>query len=160
MLAFQPIGTALFQGRQPPELKASLETARDFLIRHHGRLDVPWSRINQLHRSRRMAALTGGPDVLRAVNSVADEPTGTLRAIAGDSLVILVEWDREGRQRVETISPYGAATGRPESPHHADQMALFAAGQTKLVPMEVALRHATLVRRYRPGEAHPAPAPR
>jgi acyl-homoserine lactone acylase PvdQ len=158
MLAFQPVGTALFQGHKPPGLKASVEAARDFLIRHHGRLDVPWRTINQLHRGGRLVSLTGGPDVLRAVNSVADEPTGTLRAIVGDSLVIRVEWDRQGRQRVETVSPYGAATGRPLSPHHTDQMDLFAAGRMKDVPMDLAAREAALTKRYRPG-AEPVTRP-
>ncbi len=150
MLAFQPIGNALFQGRRPPELKDSLVAARDFLMRHHGRLDVPWATVNRLHRAGRHIALSGGPDVLRAASSVPDEATGTLRAVAGDSLVILVEWDREGRQTIRTVSPYGAATGRPESPHHMDQMELFAAGALKEVPATRAARAAALVRRYRP----------
>ncbi|MFN7177354.1 MAG: penicillin acylase family protein, partial [Thermaurantiacus sp.] len=117
MLAFQPVGAALFQGRQPPELRDSVIAARDFLMRHHGRLDVPWAEINRLHRNGQHRAMTGGPDVLRAMSSVVDDATGTLRGIVGDSLVIFVEWDSEGRQTVETVSPYGAATGRPESPH-------------------------------------------
>lgn len=152
MLTLQPVGAAVFQGRTPPSLKDSLAAARDFLMRHHGRLDVPWSTLNQLHRGDKRVSLTGGPDVLRAVNSVADEPTGTLRAIVGDSLVILVEWDKDGRQRVETVSPYGAATGRPTSPHYADQMELFAAERTKPVPMDLAARRETWVRHYRPGQ--------
>ncbi|MEE4154232.1 MAG: penicillin acylase family protein [Erythrobacter sp.] len=152
LLTFQPIGAAIFQGQTPPTLRASLEAARDFLMRHHGRLDVEWSKLNQLHRGEKRVPLAGGPDVLRAVSSVIDEPTGTLRAIVGDGLVILVEWDEDGRQRVETVSPYGAATGRPGSPHHDDQMEMFAAGLTKRVPMDLAERNAMLVRQYRPGE--------
>jgi penicillin amidase/acyl-homoserine-lactone acylase len=151
MLAFQPIGAALFQGRKPPELKATIEAARDFLLRHHGRLDVPWREINRLHRGGRALPVSGGPDVLRAMSSVPDEATGTLKGIVGDSLVILVEWDRDGRQTIWTVSPYGAATGRPESPHHTDQMEMFVAGALKTVPPTRAAREPWLVRRYRPG---------
>lgn len=150
MLAFQPIGNALFQGRQPPGLKASLEAARDFLLRHHGRLDVPWREINRLHRNGRSRPMTGGPDVLRAMSSVPDEATGTLTGIVGDSLVIRVEWDREGRQTIETVSPYGAATGRPQSPHHTDQMEMFTAGELKEVPPSWQARQPWLTRVYRP----------
>lgn len=150
MLAFQPIGNALFQGRQPPPLRDTLAAARDFLMRHHGRLDVPWSRINRLHRNGQHLSVSGGPDVLRAMSSVPDDTTGTLRGIVGDSLVILVEWDAAGRQTVETVSPYGAATGRPDSPHHMDQMEMFVAGRMKVVPMDVAERRAALMRSYRP----------
>ncbi|WP_448585930.1 penicillin acylase family protein [Thermaurantiacus sp.] len=156
MLAFQPIGAALFQGNRPPALKASLEAARDFLLRHHGRLDVPWSEVNRLHRNGRSLPMTGGPDVLRAMSSVPDERTGTLRGIVGDSLVIRVEWDRAGRQTIETVSPYGAATGWPSSPHHMDQMELFVRGELKAVPPTRAERAGTLLRCYRPGGA-PAP---
>jgi penicillin amidase/acyl-homoserine-lactone acylase len=149
MLAMQPIGTALHLGQQPPELQATFAEATAFLLKHHGRLDPPWSAVNRLHRGDVTMALTGGPDVLRAVNSVPDPRTGTLRAITGDGLVILVEWDRAGRQTVSTVSPYGAS-GDPASPHYRDQMAMFVAGDLKPVPMERAAREAGLVRRYRP----------
>ncbi|MFQ3664726.1 MAG: penicillin acylase family protein [Sphingomonadaceae bacterium] len=152
MLTFQPIGAALFQRQTPPDLRTSFEAAIATLRTHHGALAVPWSQVNRLHRSGVDRPQLGGPDVLRAASSALDPATGTLRTVVGDGLIILVEWDRDGRQTVSTLSPFGAS-GRPESPHHTDQMDRFVSGrldQMRTVPMDRAAREAGLVRRYRP----------
>jgi penicillin amidase/acyl-homoserine-lactone acylase len=146
ILTMQPIGTALQLGQKPPELKDTLDAAILFLKRHHGRLDVPWSQVNQLQRDGVRKPMTGGPDVLRAASSEMDEKTGTLKTIVGDGLVIMAEWDRSGRQTVRSISPFGAS-GRPGTPHRTDQMEMFVAGKLKPVAMTFG---EGLVRRYRP----------
>lgn len=154
MLTFQPIGTALFQRQTPPELRASFDAAIATLKTHHGALAVPWSQVNRLHRAGVDRPQLGGPDVLRAANSALDPATGRLRTIVGDGLIILVEWDRNGRQTVSTLSPFGAS-GRAASPHHTDQIDRFVSGrldQMRTVPMDRAERDAGLVRRYRPQE--------
>lgn len=145
----QPVGTALQLGQKPPELKDAMDAAIAFLRRHHGRLDVPWKDINQLQRDGVRRSMTGGPDVLRAASSEVDEKTGTLKTIVGDGLIMLVEWDRQGRQTVSSISPFGAS-GRAGDPHRTDQMEMFVAGRLKPVPMTFG---EGLVRRYRPQDA-------
>lgn len=149
MLAMQPVGTALQLGQKPPELKDAMDVAIAFLRRHHGRLDVPWKDVNQLQRDGVRRAMTGGPDVLRAASSEVDGKTGTLKTIVGDGLIMLVEWDRQGRQTVSSISPFGAS-GRAGDPHRTDQMDMFVAGRLKPVPMTFG---EGLVRRYRPQDA-------
>lgn len=146
ILTMQPIGAALQLGQKPPELKDAMDAAVAFLRRHHGRLDVPWSQVNQLQRDGVRRPLTGGPDVLRAASSEPDEKTGTLKTIVGDGLVIMAEWDKRGRQMVRSISPFGAS-GRPGDPHRTDQMDLFVAGKLKPVAMTWG---EGLARRYRP----------
>jgi penicillin amidase/acyl-homoserine-lactone acylase len=155
MLTFQPIGTAMFQGIEPPALRESFDAAIATLRKHHGGIAVPWAQVNRLHRSGVDRPQLGGPDVLRAANSSLDPETGTLRTIVGDGLIILIEWDANGRQTVSMISPFGAS-GRKESPHHTDQIDRFASGkldQLRIVPMDRAAREASLVKRYRPQSA-------
>ena len=94
----------------------------------------------------------GGPDVLRALEDFELED-GTYSVNSGDSLVIFVEWDREGRQTVESIHQFGSATQDPRSPHYADQVPLFLAEQTKTVPMDRAQLAPQVERDYRPGES-------
>lgn len=146
ILAMQPLGSALQLGQKLPELKDTTDDAIAFLMKHHGRLDVPWSQINQLQRDDIRRPMTGGPDVLRAASSEFDDATGTLKTMVGDGLVIAVEWDAEGEQTVHSISPFGAS-GKPGSPHRTDQMEMFVTGKLKPVPMTFG---EGIVRRYRP----------
>ncbi len=149
ILTMQPIGTAMFQKQKPPELKDSMDAAIAFLMKHHGRLDIPWTSLNQLQRDGVLRPMSGGPDVLRAANSVVDPVTGTLKPIVGDGLVMLVEWDQAGRQTVSSVSPFGAS-GHKGDPHRTDQMDLFVAGKLKPVPMEKGARAVSLEKSYRP----------
>ena len=77
--------------------------------------------------------MDGGGDTLRAATDWDADPDGRLSIKHGDSFVMLVEWDKAGQVRSESIQPYGAATTRPSSPHYADQAPLFAAKRMKPV---------------------------
>ena len=95
--------------------------------------------------------LGGGPDVLHAIYAdLADD--GHQHGTAGDSYVMLVAWDSEGKVTSYSIHQYGSATSRPASPHYADQPPLFARRELKPVWMDEAeiLNH--LEHSYRPGE--------
>jgi acyl-homoserine-lactone acylase len=154
ILTATPVVVAQLQGRQPPSVQGSYRAALRTLLRHHGRLDVPWGEVNRFRRGKLDLPANGGPDVLRALESFELERDGTYTVRSGDSLVMFVEWDRAGRQHIESIHQFGSATLDASSPHYADQVPLFLNEQTKTVPMdEVALR-AELEREYRPGDPH------
>jgi penicillin amidase/acyl-homoserine-lactone acylase len=126
------------------------ETAQA-LEKRFGRMDVPWSEVNRLRRGTVDLGLGGGPDLLRAVygDRTAD---GRVRGTAGDSLVIVAEWDRQGRVRSKSIHQFGSATRDARSPHYADQAELFAGCGWKPVWLDEADVRAHLEREYRPGE--------
>ena len=138
----------------PDELLRRLERAARDLQQTFGRLDVPMGEVVRLRRGRVDLPLGGGPDTLRAIYTRRDED-GRRRAIAGDSYVLLVEWDREGRVSSRSIQPYGSATLDARSPHYADQAELFARYELKPVYLDEADIRAHLEREYRPGGSGP-----
>jgi penicillin amidase/acyl-homoserine-lactone acylase len=133
-------------------VQGSYRAALGTLLRHHGRLGVPWGEVNRFRRGALDLPANGGPDVLRALEDFELERDGTYAVNSGDSLVMFVEWDREGRQTIETIHQFGSATLDERSPHYADQAPLFLAEQTKPVPPDEAALRTQLERDYRPGE--------
>jgi len=124
------------------------ETAAELQSRF-GRLDPPWQEVNRLRRGSVDLGLGGAPDVLRAVYG---RPAGDGRLVgtAGDSYILLVEWDREGRVSSRSINPYGTAVRDARSAHYADQAPLFVAGRLKPVWMDEAQIRAHLEREYAP----------
>ena len=128
-----------------------LRAAAQFLEGHFGRLDVPWSEVNRLRHGAADIGLGGGPDLLRAVYG---ERTGDgrVRGVAGDSYVLIAEWDRAGRVRSKSIHQFGSATKDEHSPHYADQAPLFAKCGWKPVWLDESDVRAHLEREYRPGE--------
>ena len=137
----QPVGT-LFE---------RLRVAAQSLKSRFGRLDVPWSEVNRLQRGTLDIGVDGGPDLLRAVYTDKTSD-GRRRGIAGDSYVLIAEWDRAGRVRSKSIHQFGSATKDARSPHFADQAPLFARCGFKPVWLDEADIRAHLEREYRPGE--------
>ena len=132
-------------------LVEGLELAVDFLQEHYGRIDVFWSELNRLRRGDVDLGLSGAPDILHAVYGDLTED-GRLRGIAGDSYVLLVTWDEDGRLHAQSIHQFGSAATVPHSPHYADQAPLFAARQLKPVWYNEADIRAHLEREYPPGK--------
>lgn len=113
-------------------------------------LEVPWGEMNRLRRGPVDLPLGGAPDVLNAVYATRD-PDGRLRGIAGDSYLLLVEWDAQGRVHSRSLHQYGSATLDESSPHYADQARLFAERRLKPVWMDEVEIRAHLERAYVPG---------
>jgi penicillin amidase/acyl-homoserine-lactone acylase len=132
-------------------VQGSYRAALRTLLRYHGRIGVPWGLVNRFRRGELDLPANGGPDVLRALEDFELED-GVYAVNSGDSLVMFVEWDREGRETIETIHQYGSATLDPQSPHYADQVPRFLQERTKTVPMNEAALNAQAERVYRPGE--------
>jgi len=95
--------------------------------------------------------MLGGSDALRATTMWdAEQADGKARVRHGDSYIMLMRWDKDGKVQSESIQPYGSATTRPASPHYTDQMKLFVAGGYKPVHFEWAAAVKNAKRRYRP----------
>jgi penicillin amidase/acyl-homoserine-lactone acylase len=142
------------------ETFALLKSNAEALKAAHGRIDVPWSDVNRLRRGDVNVGVGGGPDILHAVygfrvrNGQLEglDENGEVYGRAGDCLVLLATWDKDGNVHSRSIHQYGSATSRPESPHYADQVPLFVKRETKPVWMDEEDIRANLEREYRPGE--------
>ncbi len=135
-----------------PDVRESLVTAASALQRAYGRLDPTWGEVNRLIRGDVNLPVAGGPDALRAIysNNELDE-NGQLTAFAGDTLIIVAEWQPDGTLRSRWIHQFGSATLDETSPHYADQAPLFAAETLTDVPWEEDAVRAESTRIYRPG---------
>ena len=94
--------------------------------------------------------MDGGPDVLRAAALWDEAPDGRLAVRHGDSFIMFIAWDRQGRVSSQSIQPFGAATTRPDSPHYADQAPLFVRHRMKPVWFDPAQLKGHVERVYRP----------
>lgn len=139
-------------GTQGTAPQAALEEAAATLRQSFGRADPVWGEVNRLRRGAADLALDGAPDTLRAVygKPAAD---GRLAAVAGDTYILFVSWDKAGRLSSESIHQFGSATERPASRHYADQAPLFAAMRTKPVWFTEEQLAGHVLEDYRPGQA-------
>lgn len=135
---------------QEPNARAILREAMDHLSTHFGSLDPPLGDVLRLRRGEVDLPLDGGNDTLRASTLWDVDPDGRYRVRHGDSFLMFVRWDRDGRVRSRAIQPFGAATTRSDSPHYADQAPLFVRHQVRRVLFEPAELMATRPRIYRP----------
>ena len=116
---------ALWQDTAPKPAVETLTSAVDYLTKSFGTIDPPLGDLVRLrHGSVDLPVPRGGPDAVRAINAEPD-PDGKMRATVGDSLILLMEWDKDGMVHSWASSPYGAAPTRPDSPHFTDQSKPF-----------------------------------
>jgi acyl-homoserine-lactone acylase len=133
--------------RTPPDPREELAKAVAHLTNHFGRIDPQLGDVLRLRQGSVDLPMLGGGDTLRAATTWDEQPDGRLSVNHGDSFIMLIEWDKQGKLRSESIQPFGAATTRPGSPHFADQAALFAREQFKPVHFDRADARAHAVRR-------------
>lgn len=139
-----------YRGEPMPDAADALREATGFLTEHHGRLDPPYPSLLRVVRGKVDLPVTGGPDAVRAVYWHRDEATGRLIGYTGDSYIMMVEWDRDGRPSSRSVHQFGAASTRPGSPHYADQAPLFVRQQYKPVWFDEAALRPHVAREYRP----------
>ncbi|TPG13751.1 acylase [Sphingomonas oligophenolica] len=138
--------------QRQPELDPHDELAKAaaYLKEHFGRIDVPLGTVLRLRHGKVDLPMDGGPEVLRAASLWDEAPDGRLVVKHGDSFIMFMAWDRQGRVSSRSIQPYGAATTRPDSPHYADQAPLFVKHQLKPVWFYPADLKQHVERVYRP----------
>lgn len=150
LLSMEP----LRQNRDPDQASSVIEAAfRDAveqLTRHHRRVDIPYGEISRMRRGDKDFPIAGGPDTLRAVYGAPLDGDGKLVNHKGDSFIMLVEWDRNGRVYSEAVHQYGSATLDEKSRHFNDQLDLFMARQLRPVWFDRAQLEQHISRRYRP----------
>ena len=118
-----------------------------------GRIDPEWGEVNRLQRGDVDLPVSGGPDILRAIYALDNPKDGALKAIAGDTYILYVDWPQDGAPVIQTIHQFGAATLDESSPHYADQAPLFAAEKLRTPPMTLEAVLAEATADYRPGES-------
>ncbi len=142
-------------GETVVEPLAGLRKAMDTLQTRFGRLDPTWGEVNRIRRGTVDMGIDGARDTYRSVwgNLGAD---GRLTAVAGDTFIMFVTWDKQGRLNSESVHQFGSATLDAQSPHYADQTPMFVAMQTKPVLFTEAQRHGKMHEDYAPGQRYPA----
>ena len=139
-----------YRGDPLPDARIALADDVAFLMAHAHRLDPPLGDMLRIVRGTTDVPILGGPEALRAVYSAKDDARGARIADHGDSFIMLVEWDKAGGVRSESISPFGAAIERPGSRHYSDQSAMFATEKFKPVWFDDAALAGHVERDYRP----------
>jgi len=160
VLTALPMADDLEAGRMPNPHGPLLAAIRS-LKTHFGRIDPTWGQVNRIIRGKVDLAIDGGPDTYRAVYGEAQKD-GRLKAMAGDTFIMFVTWDRAGALSSESIHQFGSATLDPHSRHYADQTPLFVAMKTKPVLFTEAELAGHIEEDYAPGErgvTPPRPAP-
>lgn len=112
----------------------ALRKAAKHMKKHFGSLRVPLGDVQKHVRGDREIGVGGAPDVLAAM-MCKPYKDGKLKTAVGDSYIILVDFDKEGKPAIETINAYGAST-RPDSPHYDDQMELWTNQKTKTMTLD------------------------
>ena len=136
---------------QTPDVRPALVAAIHTLKTHFGRIDPTWGQVNRIVRGRVDLPIDGGPDTFRAVYGER-RPDGRMKAMAGDTFIMFVTWDKAGRLSSESIHQFGSATLDSRSPHYADQTPLFVAMKTKPVWFTEAQLAGHVEADYEPGE--------
>ena len=116
--------------KDPPKPLSVFKKCVKDINKSFKRIDPLWSERNLLFRGDKRVPVQGGPDTLRAIYGKVQE-NGQLKAVAGDGLVVLVEWDANGVLTSKSIHQYGSATQDETSVHFDDQMMLYANEQMK-----------------------------
>jgi acyl-homoserine-lactone acylase len=130
--------------------RAVLAEAAGYLQKHFGRLDLPLGDLIRLKQGKVDLPMDGGPDALRAATNYDELPDGRLAIRHGDSFLMFVTWDKQGKVRSQSIQPFGAASTRPDSPHYTDQAKLFVAHKLKPVWFDPVELKGNIERSYRP----------
>jgi acyl-homoserine-lactone acylase len=104
------------------QMVSYLTKTRDHLMKYFKTVKVPLGDFQKLVRGEKVLPMSGMMDVIAAMWSKPYK-NGMYQAEAGESYIMLVQWDKDG-PTIETVSPYGASN-HPESPHYSDQMDLY-----------------------------------
>jgi acyl-homoserine-lactone acylase len=125
---------------------AVAETAR-----RYGDYAVAWGDVHRVRLGKvdvPVGGCGGALGCFRVLN-FRNDPDGKRAAIGGDGWILAVEFGGTV-PRAYSVLAYGESS-REDSPHHADQAAMFAKGELKRVAFTPADVEAQTIRRYNPG---------
>ena len=137
LLMIKDFMSAEYQNKALPDVREHLAWAVGHLKEHFGRIDPPMSEVLRLRQGEGATKvdlpLDGGSDTMRASTTWIVQDDGRLSVNHGDSFIQWVEWHDGQPVTSRSIQPFGAATTRPDSPHHTDQSELFVEHELKPV---------------------------
>jgi acyl-homoserine-lactone acylase len=141
----------VMEGRKNDKLTISeavkvYQQISDYLTKHFNRTDIVLGDLQKLVRGAEAWPQGGMPDVLAAVMS---EPytNGTRKMNSGDAYINLVRFPKDGSfPIIESVNTFGASMHK-ESPHFADQRAMYQAQVLKPMTLDKTevLKHAEKV---------------
>ena len=135
LVALHHVWPSTYFDVKPPTPAEVAALATGHLLEHFGELDPPLGEVLRLRRGETDLPLSGAPGVLRAIHSKVEDD-GRFSAWNGDSYILEVRWPADGSGPVtRTVMPHGSGVADADSPHHADQAELFAAGRYKPSPL-------------------------
>jgi len=135
LMVLQELQWKLYAREAPRPGREIIADADAHLRKQLGKLDVPYAEFARLRRGEADFPVQGGPETLRALMYEADED-GRYKGIGGDSFMMIVKWPKDGSPpQTQTIYPFGAAMGRPGSPHYSDQAEMFSKEEFKDSPL-------------------------
>ncbi|MFL5580228.1 MAG: penicillin acylase family protein [Gemmatimonadaceae bacterium] len=137
--------------RDPARAADAFAAAVDETARRHGAVDVAWGDVHRVRVGavdEPVGGCSGFMGCFRVLNFRTDAD-GKRSAVGGDGWVLAVEFGDV--PRAYSVLAYGESA-REDSPHHADQAAMFARGEMKRVAFTEQDVDRATVRRYRPGE--------
>jgi acyl-homoserine-lactone acylase len=106
-----------------------------YLKKYFGRTDIVLGDLQKLVRADQSWPQAGMPDVLAAVMSEPYE-NGTRKMVSGDAYINIVSFPRDGSlPHIESVNTFGASMHK-ESPHFADQRAMYQAQQLKPMTLD------------------------
>jgi len=121
----------------------------DYLMKNFGTIDLVLGDVQKLVRGKEEWPQGGMPDVLSAVMSKNHE-NGKKKMVSGDAYIGFVKFPKDGSLPIiETVNTFGASSN-PESPHFADQRALYQAQKTKKMTLDKAEVLKTAEKIYHP----------
>ncbi|MDT0594928.1 penicillin acylase family protein [Glaciecola petra] len=152
VMTLEPVQTGRGKKVSFDDTTLAFKTAVSKLVKYHGSFEVPYGEVFRLKRGNKNLAMSGGPDILRAVYGQEMDENGQIENIAGDGFMMFVSWDKNGLVSSEAIHQYGAATDLQDSPHYNDQMEMFVDHKERRVLFEREEVEKQAKRRYRPGQ--------
>ena len=119
-------------------------------VARYGSVDVPWGDVHRIRHGGLdvpVGGCEGGLGCFRTLGFRRAED-GTEVVYRGDGWIFAVEFGEV--PRAYSVLAYGESS-RDDSPHHTDQVQMFADGRLKPVAFTDEQIEAQLIRRYRPG---------
>lgn len=120
------------------------------LLKYFKTTQVPLKEIQVIRRGTEEYPMPGFPDALAANYGKKRESDGKYEGFVGDTYTMIVEYDKNGVARLETLANFGSSA-HPESKHYTDQLKLWVKQQTKVMTLDKETIFKNAERVYKPG---------
>lgn len=129
---------------------SSMWEAKQFLLEHYGKIDVPLKETQFLVRGDKEVVAPGFPDVLSATYT---EPykNGREKVKITDAYTQFVVFGPDGPEKIETLVPFGSSS-KPGTEHYTSQMERFSLQQPKSMTLNKDSVMQKAVKVYHPGQ--------